>query len=274
MRTTTRLPRRSLEAAACNSQQAHSRTKRPRQQRPDVDRLCRLVSSAQTQFQTAGTQQLLDLKLIDDDQGWGFVARADIEEGETLVSVPLSETIIGVDDPDMEVPWNVQMARQLLEKLYSGAAEAWMDALPVHVDIPFLYWSDDEVAQLADPGIIEDINTLREFCLSAGVRDHLSEFEWDDVLWAVSMIHSRSFVYAEGKHLLCPLIDMANHADEPNATVNLSFNTDSCQGQEAVDEIAPPTHSLSPSVGEQSVFKLVATRDVRTDEHVTISYGT
>ena len=238
---------------------------------PDLGRLQRMVGREHELHQPP---HLAEIRRIDDEQGWGFVACCDIDEGQTLVSVPLSETITGIDDAGMPVPWSLQMAEQLLQRLYEGSAEPWMDALPVHVDLPFLYWDDDDIARLGDPCIIGEIVTLREFCKSSDVQAYMSEYDWDDVLWAFAMVHSRSFVYSEGKHLFSPLIDMANHDDAPNACVQLIHSPDRCQGQVATDEIAPPPPPPLPALEESSgVFELKATRAIKAGEQVSISYG-
>ena len=239
-----------------------------RVQKPSFDRLDRFVDDRRPTT-TSQQRRLLGVERIDDASGYGFVAKTRIEPDTTLVSVPLERIIVGVDDDQQPVPWNVQMVEQLLYRLYNGTADAWMDALPGFVDLPFLYWSAEEVARLGDGHFIEEVQTLAEFVTSAGVREYLSAFDWEDVLWAFSMVHSRSFVCSQGQHLFAPLIDMANHSDDPNATVRLTFDVDRCQGQQALEEIAPP----STSSGERSVFELVTTRDVRPGEQVCISYG-
>ena len=234
-----------------------------RAQLPDVDRLYKLTNDSTTRH--------LSVEHIDEHQGYGFVASTYIDQDTTLVSVPLEKIVVGIDTDNANVPWNVQMAAQLLEMLYSGTAEAWMDALPGHVDLPFLYWSADEVAQLADENIIGEIEALAAFVRSDGVRDYLSGYDWKDVLWAFSMVHSRSFLYEQGQHLFAPMIDLANHDSDPNATVRLLFSVDRCQGLQALEEIAPPRPSVS--TGDRSVFELVTTSYVQPGEQVCISYG-
>ena len=248
-----------------------------REQVPDLGRLQRMVAHDELSlehdvYHDKALPRVTDIRHIDDEQGWGFVACCDIVEGLTIVSVPLSETIIGIDEAGMAVPWNLQMVEQLLQRLSQGVSQPWMDALPVHVDLPFLYWDDDDIAWLGDPCIIGEILTLREFCKSPDVQAYMSEYDWEDVLWGFAMVHSRSFVYSEGRHLFSPLIDMANHGDSPNAAVQLTYSPDRCQGQVATDEIAPPRPP--PASAESSgVFELKAIRDIKAGEQVTISYG-
>jgi hypothetical protein len=169
-----------------------------REQVPDVGRLQRMVSHGDDQDDQ--DDHLIDIRRIDDEQGWGFVACCDIDEGQALVSVPLSQTITGLDDPGMALPWSLQMVEQLLVRKYEDSAEPWMDSLPVHVDLPFLYWHDDDIARLGDPAFIREIVSLRAFYRSPDVRAYFSEYDWEDVMWGVAMVHSRSFVYSEGKH--------------------------------------------------------------------------
>lgn len=67
------------------------------------------------------------------------------------------------------------MAAVLLERQAAAAAAAaagdaprlarsiqpWLDALPTSVDLPWLYWSDDELAELQDEDTIAEAQHLR-----------------------------------------------------------------------------------------------------------------
>jgi len=67
------------------------------------------------------------------------------------------------------------MAAQLLEKVAAAAAAAaagdttaasrvgqpWLGALPAHVDLPWLYWSDAELAELQDEDTLAEGRQFR-----------------------------------------------------------------------------------------------------------------
>ena len=38
----------------------------------------------------------------------------------------------------------------------------WLAALPTHVDLPFLHWSDAEVAALADASAVQETRAMRQ----------------------------------------------------------------------------------------------------------------
>jgi hypothetical protein len=64
------------------------------------------------------------------------------------------------------------MAAQLLDKRRAAAAAAgdalsqarstqpWLEALPAHVDLPWLYWSDAELAELQEEDTIAEARQL------------------------------------------------------------------------------------------------------------------
>ena len=117
--------------------------------------------------------------------GYCLIATADIEPGETLLAVPLTIAISseGVD----ESRWSTHMAAELLERQAAAAAasaaaaaaggdgdagvaaavalsrtsQAWLDALPAHVDLPWLYWTEAELAELQDDDTLAEADHLR-----------------------------------------------------------------------------------------------------------------
>ncbi len=59
-------------------------------------------------------------------------------------------------------------------------------------------------------------------CSVQSEREELDEmgYEWPDLQWALSVLHSRCFTMGSpALHLTVPGIDMANHTFTPNATV-------------------------------------------------------
>lgn len=90
--------------------------------------------------------------------------------------------------------------------------------------------------------------------------------------WALSLVHSRSFVQA-GRHVWVPGIDMANHTLEPNATIRCLQSPGASQGAAALEEVCPPA-AAAAAAQEPSRFELVAGEEgIAAGDEVTISYG-
>ncbi len=83
------------------------------------------------------------------------------------------------------------MAAELLRRQAAAAAAAaaeaggvaaamsaapWLDALPAHVDLPWLYWSDAELAELQDEDTLAEAQHMR------GVLETACEVGWVGVL--------------------------------------------------------------------------------------------
>jgi len=236
---------------------------RSQQQRPDVDSLCSWIGSP-----LGEGQRLIDIKQYQsDEKGWGLCAIADIDSGSLLVDVPMEYTIHGSDILEADVPWNVQMVERLLENGGLSGWKDWVQAMPTDVDLPWIGWTQDEIDVLEDVDIIREIHELRGFLQDQSLRGYLEKYAWEDVQWAFSMVHSRSFLYGN-QHIFVPIIDMANHSPTCNASVRVKFSPGTCQGREAEEEIAPVRESVEPST-----FQLVASKDISRGDEITISYG-
>eukprot|EP00890_Picochlorum_soloecismus_P005938 jgi/Picsp_1/6345/NSC_03694-R1_protein len=203
--------------------------------------------------------------------GWGLVANMDLEPDEEILSIPLEKTVRAEDDGCL--PWCVSMAETLLIDLYKDGMDRnlsnWTNAMPTFVDIPWLHWNEEQIGLLGEPTIIKEVNamrTLKDFAI-----EYLGNYHRDDVIWALSIVYSRTFI-SQGQHVLAPAIDMVNHDSEPTATVRIVHHPDMCQGMEAQAEIAP---IMMPSE-TNSFFQLLACSEkggIKKGENVTISYG-
>lgn len=151
------------------------------------------------------------------------------------------------------------MAEELLRRRAEAAAaaaatmakssQAWLDALPEHVDLCWLYWTDAELAELQDEDTLAEARHLRAVYEAAcevkgrrGAQDRswvrsrprpasphprppfplLQElgrrYSRADMAWALSLVHSRSFVM-QSAHWWIPGIDMCNHSLACNADI-------------------------------------------------------
>ncbi|KAL4856151.1 Glutamate decarboxylase 1 [Chlorella vulgaris] len=210
----------------------------------------------------------VERRYVSDDVGYCLVATKEVAPDEVILSVPLTAAITseGVD----ESRWSTHMAIELLER-QSGSCQPWLDALPVHVDLPWLYWSDAELAELQEEDTIAEAGQLRAVFESA-CQELEGRFARQQVAWALSLVHSRSFVM-KGCHVWLPGIDMCNHTLANNAGIRCVRSPGSCQGASAVEEVCPPQ---AAAVGSQEPdrFELVAEeRGIAAGEEVTISYG-
>ena len=234
--------------------------RRPTKQCPNVDALYSWMGKHRME-----SQRVVDIRYQDDVQGWGLVAKEDISEGCLLVDVPMEYTIHSSERMENHVPWNVQMVSTLLENATSDGWKDWVAAMPAHVDIPWIYWEEEEIAELQDGDVIREVHELCGFLKS--LQEYLGMYTWDDVLWAFSIVHSRSFLCGN-QHIFVPVIDMANHSHDNNASVRTNFSPSNCQGREAQEEIAPVNEEE-----DSSTFQLIASRDIPSSEQITISYG-
>ena len=93
---------------------------------------------------------------------WALLASDDIEEGTTILKVPL-DIAIASDSAD-EDSWSAHMASALLEQVARGAAAPaapWVSSLPAHVPLPWLYWEAEELEELQDEDTIDEAFHLR-----------------------------------------------------------------------------------------------------------------
>jgi hypothetical protein len=106
----------------------------------------------------------VERRYVSDDVGYCLVATKQVAPAEVILSVPLTAAITseGVD----ESRWSTHMAIELLER-QSGSCQPWLHALPVHVDLPWLYWSDAELAELQEEDTIAEAGQLRAVFESA-----------------------------------------------------------------------------------------------------------
>lgn len=94
--------------------------------------------------------------------GWALLATSNIEEGTSILKVPLDIAI--TSDGAEEDSWSAHMAAALLEQVALGAAAPaapWVSSLPAHVPLPWLYWAADELEELQEEDTIEEAFHMR-----------------------------------------------------------------------------------------------------------------
>lgn len=161
--------------------------------------------------------------------GRGLVATAPIAQGETLVSVPWRESVHVIENGHDD---DLRLALALLDVLEAGISvsndarvNAWREyrvMLPISTGAA-AFWSSENVSALQLPEAVKKTSELHEKFkryvdevsssseVSPGVRSRA------DVMWALSMVHSRSFsVRTPFGHAraLVPFADLFNHKTE------------------------------------------------------------
>lgn len=223
----------------------------------------------------------LDLKVErtfrGEDLGYGLIATQEINPEDTILSVPLSSAL--TSEGASETEWSIHMAENILRVIKHGENTPWLDSLPKNINLPWLYWSSEEVAEFQELDTINEAYNLRtvfdtavqRLCSGGNGNGNTAQYRPAEVAYALSLVHSRSFL-SSGVHVWVPGVDLCNHnGEKANATVRCIHNPDVCQGSAATEEIAPPQVNSTP---RPSIFELVAgEQGIQKGEEVTISYG-
>ena len=148
--------------------------------------------------------------------GRGLVATRDLCPGEVVVSVPLEHCLAVDAGPGADA----RLARLLLDAL-GGKQSFWRlynDAvLPRHTGAAAL-WEPEQAEKLQWPPAVDDALAARLEFRGLAARmggPHTMEAK----LWALSIVHSRSFATPTGLRVLAPLCDLVNNEQLPAATV-------------------------------------------------------
>ncbi|BDA45282.1 hypothetical protein COCOBI_07-0690 [Coccomyxa sp. Obi] len=184
-------------------------------------------------------------------------------------------------DETSHLSWSGRMAMRLLEvrhRCNSGAADEscmchWVASLPQHVHLPFLYFSTADLEACQDAEVISEAAAISDSVEATfeSQRERLEQMgcSWEDVQWAMSVLHSRCFLVGSPPvRTIVPGVDMANHSFEPSAAVRLVHSPEAVQGRDAVEEVC------APPPPEPSRFELFAGDEgISAGSEVTISYG-
>ncbi|KAI8464603.1 MAG: hypothetical protein J3K34DRAFT_526039 [Monoraphidium minutum] len=142
--------------------------------------------------------------------GRGMVSTFPISAGAALVSVPAALALTSAAPPPpalppglwAELPWAGRLAALLLLEKAAGASSRsapFVAALPATAAAAGLpaAWADGEAAQLQVPAVVEQVERQRQewAALHGRLAPHLppAAASWDDFLWAMSCVRSRSF---------------------------------------------------------------------------------
>ena len=201
--------------------------------------------------------------------------------GDTLVDGEngnkLIESDLDVQSEDKDTVYDVYQALRLLNNIHSGNVwESQVQYLPPPNSsneggqTPD-FWEEELIYELQIPEYIRQIMERKQIVGEVARKNNVDE---DKLRWATCMIRSRRFTTWDTvdhpeekgvfgfpkkvdqiKGFLLPLIDMANHSNDPNAEMKISVN--------------PWTRRFDNT----SKFALHAVRPIGKDEEITISYG-
>ena len=188
------------------------------------------------------------------------------------------------DDWDKETVYDVYQALELINKMENDnwVLDPYICNLPEEPEsgdesgLTPDFWSDDLIRELEIPWFIQEIMDRKNIVRIVAEKNGVDE---NELRWATWMIRSRRFTtwdrvddpsiddsgslmqkvipkqVEQIKGFLLPLIDMANHANEPNAEMKVTVN------------------KWTKKFDETSSFALRALEPIRKDGEITISYG-
>ena len=237
--------------------------------------------------------------LVDPGDGLGrrLVALRTLTPDEVIFNIPWS-LVFADDDDDSDddrvdddddalvaaaLPWSARMAVRLLEERAArGPRLAWIESLPARVSTPPLEYAERALLACEDPAAIEEARSVAAAhdaaYLALAHRIRAAGADEDAFRVAVGAMHSRCFVHGpKGTHLAVPGVDMCNHSFErANAAVRVVTSPETCQGERATSEVAPPPPPRRDpgDAADARFFQLRAGEDgIDAGEEVTISYG-
>ena len=207
--------------------------------------------------------------------GLGLLATSDLKRGDVLVSVPkhcqLSVANTLESSPGMlasvheAVPadfWAARLALMLLAERGRGEASPfakYVSTLPAKYTVP-LFWTPEAVGHLAayptaQRRLLKTAKFINSFASEELAKESAAEGCFsgytvgaDAFGWAIAACSSRAFMVGGGARVMCPLIDIGNHAPSQEAN---------CE--------------VKGSLG--GALELVARRDIALGEEVTFCYG-
>lgn len=206
--------------------------------------------------------------------GLGLLSAGDFQAGDVLVKVP-KHCLLSRDEALVpaistlydDIPsdfWAARLGLLLLSERAKGDDshfDNYVRTLPAKSTVP-LFWSPEAVESLreyptAQRRLLKTAKFIQDFANEqlgdTGVSASDAAFSGfsvgaDAFGWAVAACSSRAFLVSGGERVLCPLIDVGNHA---------SFDDANCE--------------VKGNLG--GALELVARRDIQLGEEVTFCYG-
>jgi len=214
--------------ASSMTDRGHRARRRDAAAAPSAEKYAVTIEDAKAMFDEQFPPGTIPLDLRETACGRGLVALDPIVEGDLLLSFPWKHTVHvfedGYDDPD-----DLRLALELLRVLNHGGdgvdderVSVWRDYKPM---LPSstgaaAFWPLHNVKELQHGDAVEEVARLRAGFQAHAVRHACASLKKEDILWALSLVHSRSFSVAtpEGTaRALVPFADLFNHRPESPA---------------------------------------------------------
>ncbi|KAG2447358.1 hypothetical protein HYH02_007686 [Chlamydomonas schloesseri] len=243
--------------------------------------------------------------------GLGLATTRPHAKNEVLMRVPRSAAIVldydrglsmpparwprlrgGVSSSTDPLPWDILIALALVDGLAGDGGEFWSrycDALlpaPERLTLP-MCWEPQRLAHLQHRDIAAAAEAQQDRLM--GLFPELMEPLAPDVpswiQWAFACVRSRAFRAGPDAFAFVPFLDLANHADAPQAGPPPGPGGGAGAGAQAGPSVPPANHVANadfraspPSSGSGEAaageyFELYALRDIEPGEEVTISYA-
>ena len=200
--------------------------------------------------------------------GLGLLCAGDVAQGDVVVHIPRELTLAAIHVSDdiqalqSNIPsefWSARLALLLLAERSQGSSSRlapYLPTLPAAFSTP-LFWDPRALQHLQYPTVQAPLLKTAKF-IQGFAAEHLGarsasafsglEVGPDAFGWAVAACSSRAFRVGGNERVLCPVIDLGNHAPKGEA------NTE-----------------LRGTLG--GAVELVACRPIRLGEEVTYCYG-
>ena len=279
---------------------------------PCAERYAVSTEDAQAMFNERFSPGSVPVELRETDCGRGLVALHPIKEGDLLLSMDWKHTVHvfedGYDDPD-----DLRLALELLRVLnherdeqedkdgntdsgYLEKVEVWARYRPM---LPSstgaaAFWRSENIKELQHDDAVEETTRLAMGFEAHAIRhadsSYESGYQKSDILWALSLVHSRSFsvVTPTGTaRALVPFADLFNHhpespaqARETDRILQKALRDTSESNGENNSEVCMSTSNGSEpwcvnwdASTNQGTFEMRSIWAYKTDEEVFITYG-
>eukprot|EP00210_Caulerpa_lentillifera_P001505 g1443.t1 len=155
-----------------------------------------------------------------------------IQRNETFLRIPMKIVIADHQDDEETnklvykgAPYSVRLACKLLREKALAEESSWypyIQSLPPRVSCPLLDFTSSDLLGLDYNDVVEQLESYKAMVDKSWNKLELEahgKATMDEYLWAMSIVHSRSFG-TDGKrgplgiHMLVPLVDMFNHGGD------------------------------------------------------------
>uniref|UniRef100_A0A7S4RQZ3 SET domain-containing protein n=1 Tax=Alexandrium monilatum TaxID=311494 RepID=A0A7S4RQZ3_9DINO len=186
----------------------------------------------------------------------GVIALRDIEEGESIIEVPL-EAVVRLCDPSEEKDPSVSALEMLRLYRAGGELQPYLDLVPSPGSQDFAgvpdFMSDEELEMLQCPPAAEKTRRRKELCATRAAEHGVPP---EDLQWALCTVTMRSFTVLSPMEnvlrVLLPGIDLLNHDADTSHKFKVLW-------------------TLNPEY--DGLFKVVAGGSIKKGEEIRICYG-